>query len=224
MNQINNSPICERGSDLISFLYGEANEPELRDFEIHLQQCRNCQAEVASFGDVRESIGAWRDEALTGFVSSPVTTRARKKSAIAALREFFDLSPLWMKGAVAFATVSFCLLAVLATARLQTTESRVSSANRKSDAVYSEQDLNRIVNEALAKQRLSLEPAQENAETVVANETPQRKASSRRAGSTQVAKGRPLSRAEREQLAADLRLLSTHDDEVLDLLGDRINQ
>jgi hypothetical protein len=33
---------------------------------------------------------------------------------------------------------------------------------------------------------------------------------------------RPLSRAEREQLAADLRLLSTDDD--LDLLGDRINE
>jgi hypothetical protein len=33
---------------------------------------------------------------------------------------------------------------------------------------------------------------------------------------------RPLSRAEREQLAADLRLLPTDDD--LDLLADRINQ
>ena len=34
---------------------------------------------------------------------------------------------------------------------------------------------------------------------------------------------RPLTRAEREQLAADLRLLSTDDDVDLNLLGDRIN-
>ena len=35
---------------------------------------------------------------------------------------------------------------------------------------------------------------------------------------------RPLSRAEREQLAAELRLLSNDDDAGLTLLGDRINQ
>jgi hypothetical protein len=35
---------------------------------------------------------------------------------------------------------------------------------------------------------------------------------------------RPLSRAEREQLAADLRLLSTQEDDGLNLLGDRINR
>jgi hypothetical protein len=35
---------------------------------------------------------------------------------------------------------------------------------------------------------------------------------------------RPLSRSEREQLAADLRLLAADDDSPLQLLGDRINQ
>jgi len=33
-----------------------------------------------------------------------------------------------------------------------------------------------------------------------------------------------LSRSEREQLAADLRLITPGDEEGLDLLGDRINQ
>ena len=35
---------------------------------------------------------------------------------------------------------------------------------------------------------------------------------------------RPLSKSEREQLAADLRLLSGKDEDTLNLLGDRINQ
>jgi hypothetical protein len=35
---------------------------------------------------------------------------------------------------------------------------------------------------------------------------------------------RPLSKTEREQLAADLRLTTAQNDSDLDLLGDRINQ
>ena len=114
MNEMNNSPSCERASDLIAFLYNEANESEKRDFELHLKECAGCREEVASFGLVRESITAWRDEALSGFVSTPLAATATKKSALAALRQFFDLSPLWLKGATAFAVVAFCVLAALA--------------------------------------------------------------------------------------------------------------
>ena len=63
MNGIQNSPACERAPDLIAFVYNEATESEARDFELHLKQCRACREEVASFGIVRESIVAWRDEA-----------------------------------------------------------------------------------------------------------------------------------------------------------------
>src|SRR4051794_35363486 len=105
MNERQNSPSCERESDLIAFLYGEAAEREARDFQLHLQQCSTCREEAASLGVVRESITAWRDEALAGFVSTPVTTQPQQKSALAALRQFFDLSPLWLKGATAFAAV-----------------------------------------------------------------------------------------------------------------------
>src|SRR5829696_3783867 len=117
MNDRQNSPVCERASDLIAFVYGEANERETRDFQLHLQQCSSCREEVASFGVVRESITAWRDEALAGFVSAPVPTQPKTKSALAALRQFFDLSPLWLKGATALAAVTFVLLAGLALVR-----------------------------------------------------------------------------------------------------------
>jgi anti-sigma factor RsiW len=206
------TPTCERASDLIAFLYNETNESETRDFKLHLQECGNCREEVASFGLVRESIMAWRDEALSGFVATPIANN-RRKSAVAALRQFFDLSPLWLKGATAFAVVTFCVLGVLAILKLQSTEPALTIANP--DAVYTEQDVNRIVKEALAKQESVKQPVETPA--VVALPRPKR--------TSPVAKSRrPLSRSEREQLAADLRLLSTSDDADLNLLGDRINQ
>jgi anti-sigma factor RsiW len=214
MNETNNSLSCERASDLIAFLYNEATPSETRDFELHLKDCGDCRQEVASFGLVRESITAWRDEALSGFVSTPVATT--RKSALAALRQFIDLSPLWLKGATAFAVVVFCVLAALAIVRVQTNKTKVNTG-----AVYTEQDVNRIVKEALAKQGSAQQPVA-NPVVVTTGQSPKPKMT---ATHSRVAKSRrPLSRAEREQLAADLRLLSTPDDAGLNLVGDRINQ
>jgi len=218
MNELQNSPGCERASDLIAFLYGEADEHEARDFQLHLQQCKSCREEVASFGDVRESITAWRDEALAGFVSTPVTAQPKTKSALAALRQFFDLSPLWLKGATALAAVTFCVLAGLALFR--------SSNNQMtSTKVYTEQDVNRLVKEALAQQAPVQPPGETpSPENVAVNSPKPKQKSSRAASPAQFARSqRPLSKAEREQLAAELRLLSS-DDATLNLLGDRINQ
>ena len=219
MNELQNSPGCERASDLIAFLYGEADEHEARDFQLHLQQCKSCREEVASFGDVRESITAWRDEALAGFVSTPMTTQPKTKSALAALRQFFDLSPLWLKGATAIAAVTFCVLAGMALFR--SNNNQVSSIR-----VYTEQDVNRLVKEAVAQQARVQPPVETpSPENVALNFPKPKPKSSRAASSTQFARNqRPLSKEEREQLAAELRLLSSDDDATLHLLGDRINQ
>jgi hypothetical protein len=226
MNELNNSPGCERASDLIAFIYNEASEQEARDFRLHLQSCSSCRAEVASFGVVRESITAWRDEALAGFVSTPVTSKVSRRSAIAALRQFFDLSPLWLKGATALAAITICVLAGMAL--LKRDNNHVSST--KPGAVYTEQDVNRIVNEALAKQRqkqASQEQAKQQVEAprVDIVQFPKRKSKNAQAASSAefATSRRPLSKAEREQLAADLRLLSG-DEAALNLIGDRINQ
>src|SRR5262249_7691394 len=135
-------------------LYGEADERETRDFQLHLQQCNSCREEAASFGMVRESITAWRDEALAGFVSIPVATQPRTKSALAALRQFFDLSPLWLKGATALPTVSLCVLAGLALFRSK--NNQVVNPG----VVYTQQDVNRMVKEALAQQERVQPPVQ----------------------------------------------------------------
>ncbi len=209
------TPDCERASDLIAFLYNEADERERRDFQLHLNECSTCREEVASFGVVRESITAWRDEALAGFVSQPVTTN--RKSALAALRQFFDLSPLWLKGATAFAVVAFCVLAAIAFMKLQGNNVQVPSS--PAGIVYTQDDVNRIVKEALAQQENTVAASQQ---TVTVNELPKPKKSQQSTASQFAKSRRPLSRAEREQLAADLRLLSNDDD--LQLIGDRINQ
>jgi len=211
---------CERVPDLMSFLYREMDERETREFRLHLQQCGQCREEVASFGAMRESITAWRDEALSGFVSTqPVTTKSNK-SALAALRQFFALSPLWLKGATAFATLAFLALVGFAFVKLQTSKTPVNSTASNSGAKYSEQDVERIVKEALATQQPANKP------TEIATVVPQSKPPKvKTPGTNQLAKSRrPLSRAERDQLAADLRLLSSPEDSQILLLGDRINQ
>ena len=217
MNERPNSPGCERAPDLIAFLYGEADEAEARDFQLHLQQCSSCREEVASFGVVRESITEYRDEALAGFVSTPLAAQPKTKSALAALRQFFDLSPLWLKGATAFGAVAVCVLVGFVLFR--NNNNHVTSTNVNPNAVYTEQDVNRIVQEALANQQKQQPAPKEAPPQIVAVTSPKPKPKSARAGSQ-----RPLSKAEREQLAAELRLLSTDDDATLRLLGDRINQ
>ena len=214
MNERQNSPSCERASDLIAYLYGEADERESRDFQLHLQQCSMCRDEVASLGVVRESITAWRDEALAGFVSTPVAAQPKAKSALAALRQFFDLSPLWLKGATAFAAVMFCVLVGLVIFR--SSNDRVPSANP--GAIYTAQDVDRIVKEAVAQQATLKPTVETTARVVVALKPSKPKVKHSRITS------RPLSKEEREQLAAELRLLSSDDDVTLNLLGDGINK
>ena len=220
MNEITNSPSCERASDLIAFLYNEASEHERRDFESHLNECRVCREEVASFGVVRELVTTWRDEVLSGFVSTPLPDRANRKSALAAFRQFFDLSPLWLKGATALVVLALFALATVALYQLQTNNQQIASSGVKETPVYTAREVDRIVKEALAKQQQQVVPTSVRPDTADVKEAPKRKTVKT---NIQMAR-RPLSRAEREQLAADLRLLTTRDDLDLHLLGDRINQ
>ncbi len=211
---------CERASDLIAFLYNEADEHERRDFQLHLNECSTCREEVGSFNVVRESITAWRDEALAGFVSQPVTTKSNRKSALAALRQFFDLSPLWLKAATAFAVVVFGVLAAMAFVNLQRDKVQVSSTTATPEATYTQQEVDHLIQQALLKGKSESQPQIHF--DVVKLPKPKKP---RNSADAQFAKSRrPLSKAEREQLAADLRLLSTDDDESLNLIGDRINQ
>ena len=121
---------CERGAeDLMAYLYGESAADEARSFSAHLEECAACRAEMAAFGATREAMAAWRMEAL-GHVGASVQennapartalaavapgTALRRPSAWAALRQFFALSPLWLRAAGATAALALCALAALA--------------------------------------------------------------------------------------------------------------
>lgn len=235
---------CGREQDLISFLYGELNDVEAQTFQRHRRECAQCNAELTAFSDVRESVVAWRNETLGAIVSpaqvtkqvtnrvannaGAATTERLAPSALSAIREFFNLSPLWLKGAVAFASLLFCLFAGLAVARLR---EKPPVFVDNSTQTPSQQELNALVEQRVREEleRRNSNNQQVKPELTVDNATP--KTSVKRvANRSEVAANanqkarRPLSKTEREQLATDLRLTSAKNDSELDLLDDRINQ
>src|SRR6267143_1361699 len=129
MPNINERPVCHRAEDLVTYLYGEANEVEARDFTEHLQQCDTCGSEFGVFRQVHDSILLWRNEALgSSFSPAAVSIEStvdstqfvqheRKLTALAALREFFSVSPLWLRAATGFAALLLCVLGALAISR-----------------------------------------------------------------------------------------------------------
>lgn len=234
---------CGRENDLIAFLYGELSDAESRTFQHHMRDCPACVAELTALSDVRDSVVAWRNESLGGVLSTGKMSDSRvtklseqKPSALAALKEFFNLSPLWMKGAVALATLVFCVLAGLAVARWQYLPSPAVATN-PNRPVYSEQQVNELVEQRVQDEIQRIKSSKDPTLTpplVVDNSSPRNPV--RRVkpdveltnkvanfGKQQRAR-RPLSRVEREQLAADLRLTYGNNDGELDLLEDKINQ
>lgn len=129
------APQCERAEQLVAYLYGETDPAGSKSFEQHMHDCAACREEFAAFGDVRRAVGDWRAEALGIVPSFAAAEAARvapdasvlnsrpvpapKRSALAALREFFALSPLWLRAASVAATVVVCTLAALAVARTE---------------------------------------------------------------------------------------------------------
>lgn len=122
-NTMNHAPACKESDALVAYLYGEASATEAKVFERHITACGACRSDLAAFGDVRRAVGEWRDESL--HLSQPLvfqtahavrqTERAPGlRAALHALREFFDLSPLWLKTGGAFAMLAVCALAVFA--------------------------------------------------------------------------------------------------------------
>jgi hypothetical protein len=128
MKKIQETNPCGRGEQLVGYLYGEATQTEREGFEQHLSRCAPCRDEMAAFTQVREAVGGWRAEVLThapgGGVAADLIRAAApprsfsiepaRRSAWDALREFFALSPAWLRlGSVAAAAV-VCALAALA--------------------------------------------------------------------------------------------------------------
>ena len=227
MRDIDERPFCHRAEDLVTYLYGEAGDVDAADFRNHLQQCDACRSEFAVFNQVHDSILLWRNEALgASFNSGAVTTEAtidstqvvrheQRLSALQALREFFSVSPLWLRGATAFAGLVLCALVVLAVSRswqrpapvaTTTGETRFFTKSDFDAAVASE-----VKNQTEKMQRASSQQA--NTSTTAQPTSRRTEVASVHSSTKSRVKG--LTRQEREQLAADLRLIPGADDEEL---------
>ena len=155
MRETNN--LCNRGEELVAYLYGEATRAESRDFEGHLRQCASCHAELTAFGSVREAVGDWRSHAL-GPLTSPALEAdapqtfapAPSRSAIAALREFFTLSPAWLRATTAALALLFCGLSVVAVLSLVRGPQTVV-VEKPVNSGYTDKEVERMIAEALKK-------------------------------------------------------------------------
>ena len=130
MNETKNINHCERAVELVAYFYNEATRDERASFDAHLADCAACRAELNAFAGVSEAVGHWRAEILNVAPASlananpqaatparsvrAASVAPRASSALAALREFFTLSPVWMRAGVVAAALAVCALAALA--------------------------------------------------------------------------------------------------------------
>jgi len=230
------APGCEQSNELIAFLYGELNDIEAQSFQRHMKDCSSCGQELAAFSDIRSSVVAWRDESL-GRISSPaslpqaiVDHQRNRPSAWAAVRAFFDLSPAWLKGSVAFATLLICILAGLAISRFGDKPALLvaSNAPTQDSLAYTEQQVKVLVDQRVKDEIDRLKASEQSPASQIVRDADSLSNRRNTTRNLQVATNspsrRPLSKVERDQLAADLRLVAINNDSELDLLDDRINQ
>lgn len=233
MRETRERPVCHRAEDLVSYLYGEASAGDALDFRNHLQTCDACRSEFAVFNQVHESIQLWRTEALgASFDPAAIAEPAietpklvhhdRRLSALAALREFFTVAPLWLRGATAFAALLLLVLGVLMFARVP--QKPVDVVRTGAEKIYSRQELRDEIQKAVDKTRDELTARQNSSNQLTRTEADPHKSAQRiKVAGNQPKLARPhgLNRQEREQLAADLRLtLPADEDESLLALPD----
>ena len=241
MPNINERPVCHRAEDLVTYLYGEASEVDAQDFAGHLQQCEACLTEFGVFQQVHDSILLWRNEAL-GSAFSPVAVSVestvgatqfvrheRKLTALEALREFFSVSPLWLRMATGLAALLLCVLGVLAISR--SWNQPVQLANKETEPKYSQRDFDQAVQKQVDEKIAKLnhqEPTPSKASGAATTSQPTENRNRTQLAvnrvQTKTPRSRGLSRQEREQLAADRRLIPRDEDELPFVLSDEPKQ
>lgn len=238
--------LCTRAEDLVAYLYHEASEGEALDFERHTEGCASCKAEIVAFRQVRSSIAEWRSDALglaetkaleekTAPAAHRSDSPARKPSALAALREFLTLSPTWLRAATGLASLAVCALILFAIARIAEGP-RVVFVEKVVPIGPSQADVDALVDkrvrEELAARTNPVEINQgpiavqvnEQSSRTLAQSGGRSNSAQRRRGAQSRRAPAPVSTEEYEELARDLQLLPTRDEEDLPRLIDLIDE
>ena len=195
--------ICARAEDLVAYLYGEASPEGALDFEAHAELCETCRTELAAFQQVRGSVREWRQLSLgatgshapaaSAFNETASRTPSRQRSALAALREFFALSPVWMRAATAVLTVSACALVILTIARAEVRwddgglsfrtgaarerlveRTRTVEVEKPIKVGYSQEELDQMVAERIRQERQSWQKQQQQPVKIINGGAPTR--------------------------------------------------
>ena len=174
MKNVNENPACSRAEDMLALLYEEAQGAEKHELTRHLDSCGLCRQEFTAFQSVRADLGVWRKEIIRtapARVVMPATLAALPemrqpswRAAWAALREFFTLSPVWLRGATALAGVAFVALSGLALVKATRTDAPVKSAAQPSVAApagLSEAEVQSRIAVAVQAERDALQKRQE---------------------------------------------------------------
>lgn len=251
MAELKDERACARAEDMVSYLYGEADEAASQSFLAHTSRCASCRTELAAFGSVRANIGEWRSQALSApaqadmRASSSVialpdsNAQARARSAMAAIREFFTLSPVWMRAATAAFGILFCALVALAVAHYLE-QPKIVTVEKVAPAQPSTSDAARTKEESAQAQALNAvtpDVAQPNVAIKTAAEANDREALPKAApvfkrnaarqsnlASNRAPKLR-ISPQESKEIARDLRLtIAANDEDDLPRLSDLIDE
>ena len=249
--ELTSSSSCGQAEELVAYLYNEASEAETKDFERHLRTCAPCEAELAAFGHVRSSIAVWRSQALGNVEANALATAAiaptlersreaarRRPSALAALREFFALSPIWLRAATVLTSLAVCALVVWAAARLMEAPS-VLNVEKVVEKGPTQAEVEALVakrvreelaaqsnpGETHSKESVAAVSVQRDLTLPQSVPTVSRAASApRRARSARRSPAQQVSTQEYEELARDLQLVPTRDEEDLPRLIDLIDE
>lgn len=242
---------CARALDLVAYLYGEADEATAQSFEAHTRDCASCRAELKEFRQVRVHLNDWREQALgapaaqTTAISSRVNitpngmAAERKRSAIAALREFFTLAPMWMRAATATLGLVFCALVTLAITHYYE-QPKVVTVEKLIAVKPSEQELNAMVEDALKRKSATVNTESKDdapEPEVVSASLPLKEQENQKAKpdfgrgnmrrQTVASGGAPrprISTQESREIARDLRLVASNDEEDLPRLSDLLGE
>ncbi len=95
---------CERHEDLLDYLYEEMSSQQAATFAQHLGACPTCATELQGLQRLRTDLRAW------DFVAAPSLEIVIPRSPWQALKECFQLFPLWGRGAFALSAAAATLL------------------------------------------------------------------------------------------------------------------
>src|SRR5262245_58088806 len=149
---------CGRKEDLLDYLYGELNSAACASFERHLDECDSCRTELSAFGRVRDDLSTWR----IGFTPRMEVVLPLRKLEL--FRELLSSFPVWVRGAALAGAVAAVVLLALSIARVHISVkdgdfalSFGSSKGVTAGSVQSSDELEKLVQNAVARERVKIE-------------------------------------------------------------------